>query len=107
GEGGGRVGGGGKGGVGGGGGGGRAAASDGSETAHAPQQPAGDARRPARAPRDLVAAVRRDLDAEHARAAAHDLFELGLGIEIEPDRDAESVAQRRREETGARRGADQ
>src|ERR1043166_5265986 len=42
------------------------------EVAHALQQPARDARRAARATRDLVGALGRDLDAEHARAAVHD-----------------------------------
>ena len=40
------------------------------EVAHAPQQPAGDARRAARAPRDFVGPVRRHANAEHARSAA-------------------------------------
>ena len=38
---------------------------------------------------------------------AHDALQFGHGVEIEPDRDAEAVAQRRREQAGARRGADQ
>ena len=46
------------------------------EVAHAAQQPSGDARRAARAARDLVGAVRRDADAEHAGAAIDDLFEF-------------------------------
>ncbi len=72
------------------------------EVAHPAQQPAGDARRAARAPRDLVGAVGRHADAEHARAAIDDELELGLGIEVEPHRDAETVAQRVGEEAGAR-----
>src|SRR5262249_5195277 len=36
-----------------------------------------------------------------ARAAVHDLLELRLGIEIEPDRNSESITQRIREKTGA------
>src|SRR6202035_5518328 len=64
------------------------------EVAHAPQQPPGDARGAARAPRDLVGAVRRHADAEHARPAIDDLLELRLGVKIEPDWNAEAVAQR-------------
>ena len=52
------------------------------EVAHAAQQPSCDARGAARAPRDLVGAVRRDLQAHHARAAIDDFFQLGLRIEI-------------------------
>ena len=83
------------------------APADMGEVAHAAQQPPGDARRAARAPRDLVGAVRRHADAEHARAAVDDLLELGLGIEIEPHRNAEAVAQRIGEQARARGGADQ
>ena len=77
------------------------------EVADAAQQPAGDARRAARAPRDLVGAVRRHADAEHAGAAVDDQFELGLGVEIQPHRNAEAVAQRIGEQARARGGADQ
>ena len=63
--------------------------------------------RAAGAPRDLVGAVGGHADAEHARAAVDDVLELGLGIEIEPDRDAEAVAQRIGEQPRARGGADQ
>ena len=59
-----------------------------------PQQAAGDARRAARAPRDLVGAVGRDPDAEDAGAAPHDELQFGHGIELKSDRDAEAVAQR-------------
>ncbi len=72
----------------------RRGAVDQREVAHAAQQPPGDARRAARAARDLVGAVGGHADAEHARAAVDDLLELRLGIEIEPHRDAEAVAQR-------------
>ena len=48
-----------------------------------------------------------DADAEHAGAAIDDQLELGLGIEIQPHRNAEAVAQRIGEEAGARGGADQ
>src|SRR6267154_734544 len=46
------------------------------------------------ATRDLVGAIGGHADAEHARAAVDDILELGLGIEIEPHRYAEAVAQR-------------
>ena len=49
----------------------------------------------------------RHADAEHAGAALDDLFELFLGIEIQPHRNAEAVAQRRGEQARARGGADQ
>ena len=44
---------------------------------------------------------------EHARAAIDDLLQLGLGIEIQPHRNAEAVAQRIGQQPGARGGADQ
>ena len=46
-------------------------------------------------------------EADHPRAAPHDPLELGYGIEIEPHRNAEAVAQRRRQQAGAGRRADQ
>ena len=49
----------------------------------------------------------RHADAEHARAAVDDQFKLRLGVEIEPDRNAEAVAQRIGEQARARGGADQ
>ena len=57
--------------------------------------------------RDLVRAIGRHADAEHAGAAIDDQLELRRGIEVEPDRDAEAVAQRIGEQPGARGGADQ
>ena len=62
--------------------------------AHAPQQPVGDARRAARAARDLEAAFRVERHVEEARRAAHDLGELFGAVELEPGDDAEAVAQR-------------
>ena len=85
----------------------RLVAVDMGEVAHAAQQPPGDARRAARAPRDFVGAVRRHADAEHAGAAVDDLLELFHRIEIQPHRNAEAVAQRIGEQTSARGGADQ
>ena len=49
----------------------------------------------------------RDRDAEHARAAVDDQLQLLAGVEIEPHRNAEAVAQRRGEQARARRRADQ
>ena len=48
-----------------------------------------------------------DADAEHPGAALHDQLEFLDRVEFEPDRDAEAVAQRRRQEAGAGGGADQ
>ncbi len=44
---------------------------------------------------------------EHARAARDDLFQFFLGVEIQPHRNAETVAQRIGQQAGARGGADQ
>ena len=79
----------------------------GGEIAHPPQQPAGDARRAARAARDLVGAVRGHADLEHAGAAGDDLLQFFLGVEIEPHRNAEAIAQGIGEKARARGGADQ
>ena len=46
-------------------------------------------------------------DAEDAGAAPDDVFELLDGVEIEADRDAEAVAERRGEQAEAGGGADQ
>ena len=85
----------------------RRRAFDDGEIAHAAQQPPGDARRAARAPRDLARAVLAHADAEHARAALDDQLQFLGRVEIQPDRDAEAVAQRRRQQAGARRRADE
>ena len=45
--------------------------------------------------------------AEHARAARDDLLQILDRVEVEPDGDAEAVAQRRRQQAGARRRADE
>ena len=49
----------------------------------------------------------RHADAEHAGAAVDDQLQLGLGVEVQPHRNAEAVAQRIGEKPGARGGADQ
>src|SRR5690348_6836220 len=77
------------------------------EVAYAPQEPAGNAWGAACAPRDLVRALRAHAEAEHARAARHDLLQFCFGIEIQPDRNAEAVAQRICQKPGARRRTDQ
>ena len=64
------------------------------EIAHAAEQAAGDARRAAAAAGDFVRAVLGERGIEQPGGAADDLLELGDGVEIEPDRDAEAVAQR-------------
>ena len=56
---------------------------------------------------DLLGGLVGDLDAEDSRRAAHDRRELVLLVVAEPERHAEAVAQRRREEPGARRRADE
>ena len=55
---------------------------------------------------DLVGAVRGQADAEDTRAAIDDLFQLGLGVKVQPDRNAEAVAQRIGQSRRGR-GADQ
>src|SRR5262245_45986416 len=77
------------------------------EVAHAAQKTTGDARGAAGSARDLVRAIGSDADAEHARTAVDDLFKLFLGIEIEPYRNAEAIAERISQQSGAGRGANQ
>src|SRR5262245_22278396 len=80
---------------------------DGSEIAQSAHQAAGNARRAARAPRHLAGPVLAHFNAEHPAAAAHDREQLVIAVDFEPDLNAEAVAQRRGEETGAGGGADQ
>ena len=84
-----------------------AAAADLGEVSHALEQPVGHARRAARARGERLGPGGVDLHAEDARRAADDLPELGRVVQVEPWRDPEAVAQRRREQPGARRGPDQ
>ena len=77
------------------------------EIMHPPQQTAGNARRAARTPGNLIRPLGRHADAEDARAAGDDLLEFGLGIEIQPHRNAEAVPQRIGQQARARGGADQ
>src|SRR5262245_24774368 len=85
----------------------RGCARDQRKVTHPAQQPAGNARRAARPAGDLVRAVGGHADAEHARAAVDDLFELTFGIKIESHWDAEAVTQRISEQTGAGGRTDQ
>ena len=73
----------------------------------APEDPVGDARRAARARGDLVRRVVRDLDAEDSRRATHDRRELTGVVVAEAERHPEPVAERCREEPGARRRPDE
>ena len=77
------------------------------EIADASQQPVDDARRTARAARDLERTVRIDVDLEQLRRAHDDARQLLGGVELEPRDDAEPVAQRIRQHAGARGRADQ
>ena len=77
------------------------------EIADPAQQPPGDARRPPRAARHLPGAVLGEREAEQPRGAADDLLQLRDRIEGEPHRNAEAVAQRRRDQPLPRGRADQ
>src|SRR5690606_7928067 len=61
------------------------------EIRYAPQEPASDTRRAARAPGDLHRPIGRHADAKQPRPALDDLHQLLGGVEIEPHRDAEAV----------------
>src|SRR5581483_6936145 len=75
--------------------------------ADAAEDPVRDPRRAARACGDELGGVVGDLDPEDARRPPHDRRELGRVVEVEPEGEAEAVAQRRRQEAGARRRADE
>ncbi len=77
------------------------------EVAHAAQQAVGDARRAARTGGELGRRLVVDRDPEDACRAPHDRGELVLGVVLESLPDAEAVAQRRGEQSGARGRADQ
>src|SRR6186997_164092 len=64
-------------------------------------------RGPARAARNLVGCLVRDLDPEDPGRAAHDRRQLGLLVVAEPERHAEAVAKRCRQEARSRRRADE
>ena len=77
------------------------------EVAHAAQQAVGDARRAARAAGDLDGARRLDRHVELQRPSGARSRPAPRRVEVEPQADAEAVAQRRGEQPGARRRADQ
>ena len=77
------------------------------DVAHASQDPVRDPRRPTSAGRDLVGGLVDDLDAEDPRGAPHDQRELGRLVVAEPEGHPEAVAEWRRQESGAGRGADE
>ena len=77
------------------------------DVAHAPQDPVRDARRAARAAGDLLGRLVLDLHAQDPRRAANDAREILGAVVVEPVRHAEAVAERRREEAGAGRRADE
>ena len=77
------------------------------DVADAAQDAVRDPRRAARAPGDLVGGVGLDLDAEDPRAAPDDRAELLGRVVVEPEREPEAVAQRRRQQAGARGRADE
>ena len=67
------------------------------EVAHAAQQPVGDARRAARAARDLVARRSASIGTSSIRAERRTISASSSTlVEVEPQADAEAVAQRRR-----------
>jgi hypothetical protein len=71
--------------------------------AYPAQQSAGDTRRAARAPGDLAGAILGDAETHQPRTTPHDQFEFLDRIEIEAHRNAETIAQRRRQQTEAGR----
>src|SRR6266571_5577434 len=77
------------------------------DVAHAPQDAVRDPRRAARAACDLVGRVVFDLDVEDARGAPHDRPQLARLVVLEPEGHPEPVAQWRRQQSGARRRADE
>src|SRR6516162_9728564 len=85
----------------------RRCARDQRKISHPAQQPSGDAWCATRAARDLIRPIGGHADAEQARATVDDLFELALGIKIEPHRNPEAVAQRIGEQPRARGRANQ
>src|SRR5919201_6855903 len=77
------------------------------DVADATQDPVRDARRAAGSGCDLVGCLAGDLDAEDARRPTHDRRELGDLVVAEPEGHPEAVTERRRQEAGARRRADE
>src|SRR5581483_6988265 len=77
------------------------------DVAHAPQDPVRDARRAARACGDELGRIAVDLDAEDVRRAADDRRQLLGLVQVEPEREPEAISERRGEQTGPRRRADE
>ncbi len=77
------------------------------DVSDAPEDPICHSRRAARPARDLYGSLVREVDAEDSGRAPHDRRELVLLVVAETERHAEAVAQRRREETGPGRRADE
>jgi hypothetical protein len=76
------------------------------EIAHAAQQPAGDARRAARRRAIFLRALRRERQAEQARGAVTTCCSSAT-CRIAGARNAEAIAQRRRQQALPRGGADE
>ena len=74
---------------------------------HALEQTVGDTRCTARARGDLVRAGAVNLHLEDPGAALHDLLQLSRAVELQPQVDAKTVAQRRGQLPGARGRADE
>ena len=77
------------------------------EIDHPAQEPAGDARSAAGAAGDLLGAVRGGVGPQQPRRPGDDLDELVHGVELEPGRDAEPLAERRGQQAEAGSGADE
>ena len=75
--------------------------------AHPPQQPVRHPRRAPRSPRDLDRRVGIDRHADDPRRPRHDLAEVVFAVEIQPVHDAEPRAERRGQQAGPGRGADE
>ena len=77
------------------------------EITHPTQQPAGHTRCPPTAARDLRSTIRRQGRLQQAGTTGDDLTQLVQLIKIHPQMNAEPLAQRRRDQPGAGRRADQ
>ena len=77
------------------------------EIPHPPQKSIGDSRRAARALRDSIGPVRLQTQFQYRRAADDDALEIRHAVELEPLDDAESITQRRSQQSGASRRTDQ
>src|ERR1700721_2716371 len=80
---------------------------NGGEVAPPVQQPSGDARRSAGTRSDFAGALGVQIESEYARSPLDDRLQFVRLIEIEPKRNTEPVAQRRRDQARAGRCADE